>query len=319
MNSPFLDSVRRDMRLRGYSYATERTYLTWIRRYIYFCGKQHPADVAVDEITRYLSYLAADRHISPNTQKIALNALIYLYQKFLKIEVGDLGFKLATRQRYIPTVLDPQEVRMIMEKLQGRNRLIIQILYGSGLRVNECLRIRAFDIDLNKCALTVRNGKAKKDRQTILSPKLIPDLQAAIEHAHKVQRRDNMQGVGASLPPALRRKMPNAFRHPGWAYIFPASSLCQHPLDGELCRHHLHQTVVRKFLKKAVAEAGIVNKRITCHTFRHSFATSLLAGGADIRTVQELLGHNSVKTTQIYTHVLGKHYAGSVSPLDHIC
>tara|TARA_R110002110_G_scaffold414951_1_gene647005 strand:+ start:292340 stop:293299 length:960 start_codon:yes stop_codon:yes gene_type:complete len=319
MGSAFIESVRRDMRLRGYSYATEKTYLTWIKRFIYFCGKQHPADVPLDEITNYLSHLAADRHVSVNTQKLALNALVYLYQKFLKIEIGDLGFKLASRQRYIPTVLSPNEVKLILEKLKGRNKLIVQLLYGSGLRVNECLRLRIMDIDLEKGALTVRDGKARKDRMTILSPSLSSELKSFISAARKIQLQDNLQNVGPSLPPALRRKMPNAYRHPGWAYIFPASSLCNHPLDGTLCRHHLHQTVVRKFLKQAVNAAGIVNKRVTCHAFRHSFATTMLAGGADIRTVQELLGHNSVKTTQIYTHVLGKHYAGSVSPLDHIC
>tara|TARA_R100001143_G_C3359251_1_gene134497 strand:+ start:4749 stop:5708 length:960 start_codon:yes stop_codon:yes gene_type:complete len=319
MGSAFIESVRRDMRLRGYSYATEKTYLAWIKRFIYFCGKQHPADVPLDEITNYLSHLAADRHVSVNTQKLALNALVYLYQKFLKIEIGDLGFKLASRQRYIPTVLSPNEVKLILEKLKGRNKLIVQLLYGSGLRVNECLRLRIMDIDLEKGALTVRDGKARKDRMTILSPSLSSELKSFISAARKIQLQDNLQNVGPSLPPALRRKMPNAYRHPGWAYIFPASSLCNHPLDGTLCRHHLHQTVVRKFLKQAVNAAGIVNKRVTCHAFRHSFATTMLAGGADIRTVQELLGHNSVKTTQIYTHVLGKHYAGSVSPLDHIC
>jgi len=285
MSSPFLESVRGSIRLLGYSMATEKTYLTWIRRYIYFIGKRHPADVPVSEITRYLTHLAASRDVSVNTQKVALNALVFLYQKFLKIDVGDLGFTHATRQRYLPVVLMPHEVKGIIDHLQGRNRLIIQLLYGSGLRVTECLRLRVQDVDLQRSALTVHDGKGRKDRQTLLSPMLVEPLQTTMEAAIKLQVEDNREGVGPSMPPALRRKYPQAFRMPKWAYLFPASKLCRHPLDGTLCRHHLHQTRVRKFLAQAVAKAGITHKRVTCHTFRHSFATALLASGADIRTV----------------------------------
>lgn len=318
MKSPFLQSVRDAIRQRGYSIATERTYLTWIRRYIYFIGKRHPADVPVSEISRYLTHLAAKRDVSINTQKVALNALVFLYQKFLKIEVGDLGFKHAARQRYLLVVLSPAEVKLILDQLNGRNRLIIQLLYGSGLRVTECLRLRVQDVDLDRFALTVRDGKARKDRQTILSPALKEPLKETIQKAIELQAKDNLEGVGPSMPPALTRKFPTAFKQPKWAYLFPASRFTVHPHDGTLCRHHLDATVVRKFIGQAVMKAGITNKRVTCHTFRHSFATSMLASGADIRTVQELLGHNEVSTTQIYTHVLGKHYAGTVSPLDKI-
>lgn len=318
MQSPFLESLRAAIRLRGYSMATEKTYLTWIRRYIYFIGKEHPADVPISEITRYLTYLATEKHVSVNTQKVALNALVFMYQKFLKIEVGDLGFKHASRQRYLPTVLSAQEVLKILEQLEGRNKLIIQMLYGSGLRVTECLRLRVQDVDLDRMSLTVRDGKARKDRQTILGSALAPQLKEWMERAIQVQVQDNKEGIGPSLPPALRRKYPRAFRMPGWAFLFPSSTLCRHPLDGVLCRHHMHQTVVRKFLARAVIGAGINHKRVTCHTFRHSFATSMLLSGTDIRTVQELLGHNDVKTTQIYTHVLGRHYAGTMSPLDQL-
>jgi len=315
MRSPFLESVKGSIRLRGYSMATEKTYLTWIRRYIYFIGKKHPADVPVSEITRYLTYLAVEKHVAINTQKVVLNALVYLYEKFLKIEVGELGFKHAGRQRYLPVVLSTKEVRQILGEVSGRNKLILELLFGSGLRVTECLRLRVQDVDLDRLSLTVRDGKARKDRQTILSASLVDDLKFMMEKARELQVKDNIRGVGPSLPPALRRKYPSAFRMHKWAYLFPSTTLCNHPLDGTLCRHHLHQTVVRKFLAKAVMKAGI-NKRVTCHTFRHSFATSLLLSGTDIRTVQELLGHNDVKTTQIYTHVLGRHYSGSVSPLD---
>lgn len=182
---------------------------------------------------------------------------------------------MASRPRCLPAVLTPTEVHCILAQLEGRNRLAIQLMYGSGLRVSECLRLR-------------------------------------------VQEMDNLQGLGCSLPYALGRKYPNAYRSPGWAFIFPSDGLCKHPVSGLQCRHHLHQTVIGKALRKAVARAGIMRKRVSCHTFRHSFATHMLSNGTDIRTVQELLGHNDVKTTQIYTHVLGQHYAGSQSPLDRL-
>jgi site-specific recombinase XerD len=191
-------------------------------------------------------------------------------------------------------------------------------MYGSGLRVSECLRLRVQDIDLDRYALTIRDRKGKKDRQTLLSPRLKEPLLEAIHQGIHVQQLDNRQNIGCSLPHALGRKYPNAFRSPGWAYIFPSCTLCTHPVSGLTCRHHLHSTVITKALRQAVRRAGITIKRVNCHTFRHSFATHMLSNGTDIRTVQELLGHNDVKTTQIYTHVLGQHYAGSQSPLDHL-
>lgn len=319
MKSQFIERIRADMRLRGYSLKTEKTYLTWIYSYIYFLKKRHPPEVDVSEIKNYLTYLAVERHVAVNTQKVALNTLVYLYRKFLQIEVGDLDFTLASKQRYLPTVLTPHEIKQILDQLHGRNRLIIELLYGSGLRVNECLRLRVQDIDLNRFSLVIRDGKGRKDRQTILSPRLGATLSKQIEAAIELQREDNKHGIGSSLDPSLRRKFPAANKTPGWAFIFPSSGWCRHPLDNILCRHHLHDSVVRRFLRVAVKQAGIDRKRVVCHTFRHSFATQMLASGSDIRTVQELLGHNDVSTTQIYTHVLGKHYAGSVSPLDHIC
>ncbi|MCB1671634.1 MAG: integron integrase [Gammaproteobacteria bacterium] len=318
MASQLLKDIRADMRLRGYSLATEKTYLLWIRRFIYFTGTQHPAEVEVDWITRYLTYLASECHVAVNTQKVVLNSLVYLFEKFLKREVGNLGFRLASKQRSLPSVLSPGEVSQILSCLDGRNKLIIQLLYGSGLRVGECLRLRVQDVNLEYRALTVHDGKGRKDRQTLLSPALNDQLVEQISHAVDVQARDNEKGVGCSMSPALARKYPTAFKLPAWAYLFPSSGWCPHPLTGEICRHHLHPTVVRKFLKEAVAKADILDKRVTCHTFRHSFATHMLANGADIRTVQDLLGHNDVKTTQIYTHVLGQHYAGTTSPLDRL-
>jgi len=304
--------------LRAYSLATEKTYLLWIKRFIQYTGNQHPSIVDISQIKSYLTHLATVHHVSVNTQKVALNSIMYLFQKFLRREVGHLGFKLATKQRTIPTVLSVGEVAGVLTQLEGRNKLIIQLMYGSGLRVGECLRLRVMDIDLDRFALKVHDGKGRKDRLTLLSPLLKSALEEHIAKAEKLQKKDNERGVGPSMTPSMSRKRPNAYKMPGWAYIFPSRSLCAHPLTGETCRHHLHVSGVRKFLKIAVKEAGITDKQVTCHTFRHSFATHLLDSGTDMRTLQDLLGHNDVSTTQIYTHVLGRHYAGTVSPLDRL-
>ena len=318
MPSPFLESLRNDMRLRGYSIKTEKSYMEWIRRYIYFIGRKHPETAGASEVKAFLTHLAVDRKVAINTQKVALNAVVFLYYKHLNRELGDLGFTLATRQRYLPCVLSMREVASILAKLEGRNKLIIELLYGSGLRVNECLRLRVQDVDIERLALTVRDGKGRKDRQTLLAAGLRQPVQSAMSDAIELQKKDNEKGVGPSLPTALARKYPNAWRTHAWAYLFPASGLCANPYDGTLCRHHLHDSVVRKFLQVAVREAGVTHKKIGTHTFRHSFATHLLAGGTEIRKVQELLGHIDVSTTQIYTHVVGRHYAGTASPLDRL-
>lgn len=318
MKSPFIESIRAEIRLRGYSIRTEKTYLAWIKRFIFFIDKRHPKDVGAPEVKAFLSWLANERNVAINTQKVALNSLVFLYQKIFNRELGELGFSLASRQRRLPSVLSPVEIQCILSHLEGRNKLAIQLMYGSGLRVSECLRLRVQDIDLENGSLTIRDGKGKKDRQTLLSQRLNAPLLNAIQHAIQVQKFDNQQNIGCSLPHALDRKYPNAYRSPGWAFIFPSSGLCKHPVTGLMCRHHLHQSAIRKALRKAVSLSGITIKRVNCHTFRHSFATHMLSSGTDIRTVQELLGHNDVKTTQIYTHVLGQHYAGSQSPLDRL-
>ena len=276
MPSQFLESLRRDIRLRGYSIRTEKSYLYWVRYFIRFTGKQHPTDVGAAEVKAFLSFLASDRHVAINTQKVALNALVYLYHKFLQIELGDLGFTLATKQRVLPVTLTPGEIAKIIACLNGRNRLIIEILYGSGLRISECLRLRIQDVDLERLAVTVRDGKGNKDRQTLLSPKLITPINQTITESLRILEQDNLNGIGPSLPYALGRKYPNAFKSAKWAYIFPSTKTCSHPVTGEICRRHLHQTVIRKALGPAVKAAGIENKKVNCHTFRHSFATHLL-------------------------------------------
>jgi len=318
VSSRFIESIRQDMRLRGFSLSTEKAYLYWIRFYIRFTGKRHPTETGNNEVKAFLSYLANNRHVAINTQKVALNALVFLYHQFLKKELGDLGFTLATKQRTLPIVLSREDVSRIINVLDGRNKTIISLLYGSGLRISECLRLRVQDLDFNRMSVTVRDGKGNKDRQTLLSPNLVPALKQTISDVIELQKADNKKEVGPSMPYALGRKYPRAFESPAWAFIFPSSTLCQHPVTGVTCRHHLHQSVIRKALKPALKKAGIFNQRVNCHTFRHSFATHLLQGGTDIRTVQELLGHNDIKTTQIYTHVLGQHYAGTSSPLDSL-
>ncbi len=199
MASPFIESLRAEMRLRGYSIRTEKVYLYWIRYFIHFIGKQHPREAGGEEVKQFLTWLAVRRHVAANTQKVALNALVFLYHKVLKQELGELGFKLATKQRHLPTVLSPLEVNAILDQLFGRQRLVIELLYGSGLRISECLRLRVQDIDFSRLTLTIRDGKANKDRQTLLSSQVVPALQDAIEQALALQKEDNRQGLGPSM------------------------------------------------------------------------------------------------------------------------
>jgi integron integrase len=306
MQSPFLITVRDEIRLRGYSLKTEKSYLYWILQFIVFHNKQHPINLGGPEVKAYLTHLAVNRHVAANTQKVALNALVFLYEKVLRQPLGELGFKLATKQRSIPLVLSTAEVRLILQQLSGRNRLALELMYGSGLRVSECLGLRVQDIDFSQSALRIINAKGRKDRVTLLSKSMHKPLHQAIETAIAVQLSDNDNGVGCSMPPALARKYSKAYKTPSWAFIFPSTTLCMHPISNIQCRHHLHPSVIRKAIKSA-ANAARIYKRVNCHTFRHSFATHMLASGTDIRTVQDLLGHNDVKTTQIYTHVLGQH------------
>ena len=317
-HSPFLTKVRKEIRLRGYSIRTEKTYIYWIKQFIYFHNKKHPESMGAEEVKNYLSSMAEKRSVAINTQKVALNALVFLYHKVLNTPLGDLNFRYATKQRHLPTVLTPKEVEKIISSATGRNQTVFKILYGSGLRLNECLRLRIQDIDLEQHSLTVRDGKGNKDRKTLLSPSLAPELIKLIDKAKRLQLNDNKQGIGPSMPHGLSKKYPNGFRQHKWMYLFPSSGICTYPDSTIQCRHHLHDSAIGKALRKAIVDAKITDKRITCHTFRHSFATHLLQEGRDIRTVQELLGHNDVKTTQIYTHVLGLHYAGTSSPLDRI-
>lgn len=317
-SSPFLNFIRGELRLRGYSLKTEKSYLYWIKYFIRFHHLKHPNSMGAEEVRDFLSFLAVKKHVSINTQKSALNALAFLYNKLLDQPLGDLGFQHAKQGRRLPIVLEVKEIQKILSCLNERDHLIFSLLYGSGLRISECLRIRIQDINLEQGSLAVRCSKGNKDRTTILSRKLAEALNKQKVYVQKVLQEDNQKGYGPSLPFALAKKYPNAFRQLSWMFLFPSTSISPHPLTGELCRHHLHDSVPRKALKKAVYAAKIIEKRVNCHTFRHSFATLLLMAGRDIRTVQELLGHNDVSTTQIYTHVIGQHFAGTDSPIDLI-
>lgn len=315
--SPFIESIRSEMRVRSYSIRTEKTYLFWIKRFILFNNKRHPTELGAPEVKAFLTWLVTSNNVAMNTQKVALNAIVFLYHKIMKIDLGDLGFKLATKQRTVPVVLSANEVSKILHNMTGTSKLVIEMLYGSGLRVNECLSLRIQDIVFDTLSIKVRDGKGNKDRQTLLSRNCIDRLKEHIDKAMRLQAEDNKIGFGPSLPYALGAKYPNAFRAPGWMFIFPSKNLCPHPRTNQLCRHHLHDSGIRKALKPAVIKAQVY-KKVNCHTFRHSFATHLLQTGTDIRSIQELLGHNDLATTQIYTHVIGQHFAGTVSPLDRL-
>ncbi len=303
LKSPFLNSIRMDMRQKGYALKTEKTYLYWIKYFIVFHKKQHPQSLGSSEVQQFLSYLANNQHVAINTQKIALNALAFLYNKFLEQPMGDIDFIPASKPRNLPTVLSISEIQRILQVLDERNRILFSLLYGGGLRINECLRLRIKDFDFDHGCVSIHDGKGGKSRNTLLPLSLKPAIEQLIQEAITIQVSDNAQAIGPSMPFALDRKYPSAYRQPAWMFVFPSTTWCNHPVTGKLCRHHLHDSVARKALKIAVNKAGIANKRVTCHTFRHSFATHLLQAGRDIRTVQELLGHSDVKTTQIYTHI----------------
>lgn len=311
-----LDQVRRHMRDAGYAWKTERTYIHWMRRFILFHGKQHPVQMSSIHINCFLSSLANERQCSPATQRIALNALIYLFIRFLGAELDRLDFNRATPKRRLPTVLTHAEVMRILEHVEGKHRLMLELLYGTGLRQNEMLSLHIKDLDFKLSTITVRSGKGDKDRVTLLPEKLKPCLQEQIRKVEKQHRRDLEDGFGeVYLPYALAKKYPNAAKETAWPFLFPSSSIGPDPRTGVLRRHHVHESSLRKALAR-VRQASGVCKPVKCHTFRHSFATRLLQQGYDLRTVQKLLGHSDVMTTENYTHVLGQGAMGVRSPIE---
>jgi len=311
--------VRAVIRARHYSRRTEGAYVAWIRRYILFHDKRHPTDMGAPEITRFLSSLAVEGNVAASTQNQALSALLFLYRDVLEVELPWLdGIVRAKRPQRLPVVLTRDEVRAVLRRLEGAPRLMAYLLYGAGLRLLECCRLRVQDVDFASNQIVVRGGKGDKDRMTMLPAVIKPDLARHLESVREQYRRDVECGAGwVELPTALARKYPNAGREWVWHWVFPATRMYVERLTAQRRRHHLHESVLQRAVKHAVWHAGIA-KRAGPHTLRHSFATHLLEEGRDIRTVQELLGHRDVSTTMVYTHVLNLGPAAVRSPVDRM-
>ena len=317
--SPFLQELKNLIRVRNYSYATERAYVSWVRRYIRFHNNRHPSTLGADEVVQFLTYLAVQRRVSPATQNQALNALVFMYRNQLDAPLGDVtqAVRAKPKQR-LPVVLDRAEVVQLLLAFSGTNRLIASLLYGSGLRVSECLRLRVKDINTNYQCLHVQDGKGQKDRVVTLSPQLIEPLR---QQAHDIRLRhdgDLAEGFGeVYMPYALARKYPQAAKSLAWQYLFAARRISVDPRSGVQRRHHQSQSTFQKAFRAALRGANIV-KHASPHTLRHSFATHSLENGMDIRTLQQQLGHSSVETTELYTHVLKRGAHGVRSPLEDI-
>ncbi len=312
-----LDLVRSEIRKRHYSYRTEKQYVGWIVRYIQFHDGQHPKALGGREVEAFLSHLATTRNVAAATQAQALAALLFLYKRVLGVQLPWLGnVTRARRPKRLPVVLTRQEVQGLLKQLRGPYRVIASLLYGSGLRLLEALRLRVKDLDLTTRTLTVRDGKGFKDRVTVIPDSLIAPLRIRLARLREIHEAAVAAGFGGvDLPHALHRKYPRAHLDFGWQYVFPAAHPSRNPRTGAWRRHHLHEQSMQRVMREAVRRSGIV-KPASCHTFRHCFATHMLEGGSDIRTVQELMGHASVKTTQIYTHVLNRGGIAARSPLD---
>ena len=307
------------IRTAGYSINTEQSYLGWINRFHRFHAGKHPSQSAEAEVASFLEHLALNRKVSTSTQAQALNALVFYFSKVIDSPLGDIGpFQQATKPRRMPTVLSPHEVERLFTQLSGLHRLVLTLMYGTGMRVMECVRLRILDLDFSYRQITVRAGKGNKDRVVPMPESLVIHLERQINNVADQHALALEAGYGTVfMPHALARKYPNAERELRWQYLFPAKSPSSDPRTGILRRHHIHQSSVQKAIRSAAERASIV-KRVTSHTLRHSFATHLLEGGADIRTVQELLGHADVATTMIYTHVIGRGGSGARSPLDRL-
>jgi integron integrase len=314
-----LDRVRAALRTRHYSPRTEDAYVAWIRRFILFNGKKHPKDMGDVEINSFLSHLAVRGKVSSSTRGQALAALLFLYREVLGRSVADLEGVVRARQALrLPVVLSRDEVRDVLSRLEGPPRLVAELLYGTGVRLLECLRLRVQDLDFGLNQVLVRDGKGRKDRRTMLPAAVREPLSHHLEAVRTVFEADTKGGSGVTLPEALARKYPHAPTQWPWWHVFPATSRGFYPESRKRFRHHLHESVVQRAMRDAVRAAGLT-KRATCHTLRHSFATHLLEDGYDIRTIQELLGHADVATTMIYTHVLNSAGGRGVrSPLDRL-
>ena len=318
MSKPrLLDEVRNVLRVKHYSIRTEEAYIQWIKRFIFFHNKKHPADMGEPELSAFLTHLAVKNNVTSSTQNQALSALLFLYKQVLGIELEWLDdLTRAKRPSRLPTVLPREQVIELLRDISGANGLIARLLYGTGMRLMEVIRLRVQDVDFEYRQIIVRQGKGLKDRSTVLPDSLIEPLKKQFTHAKKIHDLDLREGFGCVyLPFALARKYPGACREWGWQYVFPSINRSEDPRDKVVRRHHLSEKNVQRAIRKAARLQGI-NKRVSPHTLRHCFATHLLENGTDIRTLQELLGHKDVKTTQIYTHVMKRGGNAVRSPLD---
>jgi len=315
-----LDQVRGKIRLKHYSIRTEDAYLGWIKRFVLFQNKRHPAEMGAAEVEAFLTHLAVEGKVSASTQNQAKAALLFLYREVLEIQLPWLDdVEQAKVPRRLPVVLTQAEVKNLLDRMKSTHQLIARLLYGTGMRLMEGMRLRVKDLEFERHELVVRDGKGQKDRMTMLPDSVIGPLKAHLERVKALHQDDLQAGYGSVyLPDALERKYPNAGREWGWQYVFPSTKLSVDPRSGVTRRHHADEKSIQRAMKQALRDAGIA-KPASPHTLRHSFATHLLQGGYDIRTVQELLGHKDVATTMIYTHVLNRGGRGVRSPLDLLC
>ncbi len=312
-----LTRLKEEIRRRNYSYSTEKTYSQWIVRFVRYHDLTHPKYLKEKDVINYLNYLANDLNVAASTQNQALSAIVFLYSHILNQPLQHLDkLKRAKNPKRLPVVLTEREAMTVIQSLEGVPRLVVSLLYGSGLRISEALRLRILDLDLTYRQITVRNGKGLRDRVTMIPESMIHKIQHQIEKVKKLHQKDLAKGFGETLlPNALSRKYPNAAKETRWQYLFPSKKRSADPRSGVRHRYHISQRDIRRAVRRTLSNLDI-QKHITPHTFRHSFATHLLKNGYDIRTVQELLGHKSVKTTMIYTHVLNRGGKGVKSPLD---
>ncbi|MBV6394356.1 MAG: Tyrosine recombinase XerD [Anaerolineales bacterium] len=313
-----LDHYRDHIRLKQYSPRTEKTYLKWVREYILYHNKRHPKEMGAEQIRQFITHLVVERQASASTQNQAISAIIFLYRNVLNLQLDQslLDFTRPKKGKRVPVVLSKEEARAVIAAMKPPYKLMAQIMYGAGLRLMECLRLRIKDIDFDNHRILVYDGKGGDDRVTMLPDSMIAPLRQHIERVQLLHKKDLAKGLGTVyLPGALEKKYPAAGKDWLWQYIFPASTLYADPATGHTRRHHIHETALQREIRTA-AKIAQLEKRVTPHTFRHSFATHLLQSGYDIRTVQELLGHKDVKTTMIYTHVLNRGGLAVKSPLD---
>jgi len=312
-----LDQMRDALRTQHYSYRTENTYVEWVKRFVLFHNKRHPRDMGIPQVEAFITHLATERKVAASTQNQALSAILFVYREVLGLPLDNVTAVRPQKPERLPTVLTKNEAMRVINALIGVHQLMAKILYGSGLRLVECIRLRVKDIDFEQHRLIVHDGKGEKDRVTMLPESLIVPLKEHLARVQQIHQQDIKQGYGAVyLPYALDKKYPNAPREWAWQYVFPAKSISLDPRSNVMRRHHADESGLQKAVRAAARLADLADKSVSCHTFRHSFATHLLQQGYDIRTVQELLGHKDVKTTMIYTHVLQRGGLAVKSPLD---